>query len=1287
MRWRPGRKRWTALAVLVLLCAAAGWVITHPDLLTPYFARLATRHLLRDADGDLEIGAFSGNMLTGLQLYDVTLKLRGERGAAVDVGVDTLSVDYALGDLLTSPLRLHRVDVRGAVCLARRGDPPPPDAPPEPGSPFALPRFRIDELRIARSAITISGPQGRVEEEIADLDWAGTVKADTSLVLVTREGRLDWLNRDSRLDDLSGHLVVDAERIATEQFLCDLNGHALSAAGERRHDGDLSLRITANDVTIPEVENLIGMALGFQAAGDTRLQLTTRADSLWLDIDFQGELEGYRLEGFQGRSLLANNVLYWDRLEGRINGAWFSGTGTFDVADPEDVVFRLRGDVADVDLSQGLVPEVELPETDGWGWMSLWRRDRTNQTRVSGWLRDGYIAAVPFDSVSVSVEGDSAGVTFHGLELHQADQTAHLAGRADSSGVFLGRLEIDARDLATLPAAWPLPPLRGALKASGTLSGRDPVYDFNGVAAIAAAELGPVRMDSCRADLSIEDVLGAPEVSVEVAGRSLICAGARLGSFTTGGVVTPEAAILHHFRAQNGDTILTFRGQADFGGEWVEYYLPRLDFELEGNAWRLDGPARFRTAPGYLALEPTALTSDFGALSAHGVWDEPGDELDGEIVLEGFDLDLLNSFAAVEDSLNGRLSAILSLGGTPYEPLLGLEARLVDCRTPLADIDSVTVGALFYEDILDIRRLDLHSNFGRLGVSGLITHEGVDPEEFWPGAELDLRLDVSDGDWAFIDQFGIPSLDRIAGVFDGSLEVGGTTYAPEIEGDVSSAPFNVHWLHLDELDGGIAYADGQLTLSRLRGHKESLALTGRIEVPLELDFHSEPVSAPDGPLYMQVSIPPGTDLSALARTCNAFVETSGRGALELVISGRADHPYYSGSVEIEDAGCVIRSLSEVYRDVSCRGEWSGDVLSIHDIRGHEGARGTLAGRGTLTFRGLELEGFDVRLSADRFLVASIPELRALVRSDEIALTGVKVGPDNLIVPRFTGDLVVIEARYVGDFSEQPSISDPRVGTVAPDWLADLDLRAPRGSGRVINRTMELDLGGDVRLVRDLDGLYLRGSMEIDRGHLPVFNNDFQVTRGTLDFSREVGVIPMIDMTAETSVRLPAVQEGGSRRLEKIWVDMTGSAMAPAVAFRSESGYARSNIERMLLGLSPYADADQTTNSALYTGTVAAGFNLLEREVAAELDLVDTFDIESGRVREDGTTQTLIGVGKYIGRDLYVKFAQAVTDQDREAIVEYQITNHLLLQTDISRRLDEALGNTTYNVDLKYRFEY
>jgi autotransporter translocation and assembly factor TamB len=334
-----------------------------------------------------------------------------------------------------------------------------------------------------------------------------------------------------------------------------------------------------------------------------------------------------------------------------------------------------------------------------------------------------------------------------------------------------------------------------------------------------------------------------------------------------------------------------------------------------------------------------------------------------------------------------------------------------------------------------------------------------------------------------------------------------------------------------------------------------------------------------------------------------------------------------------------------------------------------------------------LTGFDVQLAADRFLVASIPDLRALVRSDEIHVTGVKVGPDSVMVPKFTGELEVIQARYTGDFSEKPSVSDPRLATLAPDWLADLRLVGPPRTTLIENRAMELAMSGDVDLVRDLDGLYLRGSMDIDSGRLPVFNNDFRVVTGRLDFSREVGVIPRVDMTAETTVRVVTDAPYAGRRLEKITVLVAGTLDQPEITFRSESGYSRANIERLLLGLAPDA-ADAPVGGGLRDASIAAGFNLLEREIAAELNVVDTFDIESGRATTTGGTTTLIGVGKYLGQDLYVRYAQGITSEaERDLFIEYQISDHLLLQSGMSRRLDVLQGATTYNLDLKYRFEY
>ena len=64
-------------------------------------------------------------------------------------------------------------------------------------------------------------------------------------------------------------------------------------------------------------------------------------------------------------------------------------------------------------------------------------------------------------------------------------------------------------------------------------------------------------------------------------------------------------------------------------------------------------------------------------------------------------------------------------------------------------------------------------------------------------------LEIHDGDWSFLDQFALPALDRLAGRFNGQLRVTGTTDEPLIRGKLRSAPFHVHWLHLDELTGEV----------------------------------------------------------------------------------------------------------------------------------------------------------------------------------------------------------------------------------------------------------------------------------------------------------------------------------------------------------------------------------------------------------------------------------------------------------------------------------------------------
>ena len=1274
-------------ALLVLLLLGGGlWLSGHPDVLSRYLSRFARRNLLHGTGGDLRIRHWGGSIWRGAVLRGVLLDLPARDGRpAVTAEIDTLILSFRLRELLHPPVHLQRVAVRGARVFVR--DAPAGATGKRSAHGVAPPRLTVGELVLSRIALQRADTAGRLTERIERLDWSGTVRSDTAVVLVCRQADVEWPSRESRLSDLRGRIVLGPSGLRIDPLYGRLNDHPFRLRLTRSPAGRLDLTATGEGIGTDEVTSLTGVVLDVPARGDATVTLRGSADTLSLDLAFTGELPPYRLDGLRARGRLVPGRLTWERLTGVINGARFAGQGVVDLARPDRVTLHLQGEATDIDLSRGLVPDVpDLPRTGGAGRLDLLLHPGYPDSRIRAWLTDGFIDAVPFDSLAAAVDVDSTGVHFRRLDLTYGPAVAFLVGDVDTREVFRGRLRVTTPDLGRLPAAWGLPPLRGAALVAGDVTGRADRYDFAGRAVLHGAGVGPVAADTCRLELSVTDALGAPHVRCAGKGAGFRLGGMPLGRFVLVGSVTPELVYLDRFTTQQGDTTVSLRCQVALRDSGAVYYVPELDVDMAGTRWRLERAARLHTAPGVVAVRDLALVSPGGRLAVSGRWDEPRGMVRGSWDLQRLDLDLLNPFLpAAGGYLNGEVSAAGEVEGTPDHPRFSLRASLVDADYPLASIDSLGVVLGYDDGVVAVDTLDLRSDYGRVVVTGRVAHAGTGLADFWPGAALDLDLAFQDGDWAFLEQFAIPALDRLAGTFSGRVHLAGTTLAPRLGGDLYSAPFHVHWLHLDELSGRVDYEDGILTLADLAGRKGTLPMQGRIEVPLELDLLHEPVSPVDGPLFMHFVIPEGSDLTDLAGATNAFALTGGRGGLDLRISGPADHPLFDGWARVTQGECVLRDMSEKYRDVVLEGTWHGDRLTVTRLEAAEGKRGWLRGTGYLDFLGLKMTGFHFGVRGDRYLFATVPDLRALLRTDALAIDGVPVGPDSILVPRFSGPVEVLEARYTGDFEEKEGVTDIRQATVEPEWLADLEIHAEPHAIAVVNSTMELHLGGDVRLIRDQDGLELRGELIVNQGHLPVFNNDFKVREGRVDFSSGTGVFPVLDITAETSVRLPA-PDGGSRRLERITVRVTGNALHPQVSFSSESGYPRASIERMLLGLSPHATDTQTT-SVLETQALAAGFNLLERDIARELDVVDTVDIESGRVRVDGTTQTLIGVGKYIGRDLYVKFSQALADPDREVLIEYQITDHLSLQSEIQRRQDEGLGNTTYSLDLKYRFEY
>lgn len=1288
MHWiRP-----TRLPILIAWLAILGvlaWVGTHPRVVAPFLSRLVTRQLMSQGGGTVKVADFRIRPFEGMDLYGVSVSLPGSDRGLTLISADTVRADFSLADLTGETPRLRKLVVQRPEVYARLGN--HHDTEPETAGKkdAGFVRLGIDQLEIQGAFLEFSGSDGRLLERVSHVEWNGSVHSGDRIHLMLHGCDVAWDTRESLLTGLRGEIVIDDQEFAVPSAFGKLNGNEVRVEGFRRWDGLLDLAVDAHGVSIPEVENLIDLTIGFHARGDLQANFFARGDTVVYSGLFNGELEGYQMSDLVGRAVITEKEVVAEGLQARVNGAWFDGSGLFLVPDEEHVSFVLEGDVADADLAAGLVPEAEdLPRTDGRGHVKIEHEVASEWTRVTGVLRDGFVEVAPFDSCQVDVVAWPDSVDFRDITLHYGPMQAKLTGTSDRDEIFRGRLQAETSDLSLLPPDWQVPPLAGSAQAAGTLAG--PLEDLTFVGDVTGSDVEMDRLaaGAAGADLRIGDLLEDPFVSGAVAGTGLRIGGVDFGEFQAVGAASAHSARIDSFRTVLGDTLVRLAGGASFSDTLQLVDVGRFEISLEGTRWAMEDRTSFSVGRDRFLVPGLKIRSEHGELTTRGEY-RRDQYLDGELHLRGFDLALLDPFVETREPLRGRVTADVTLGGEPGDALMQMQGSLVDAPFALAQVDSLHVEGTYQQGAFHFRDLDLRTNYGDVTGHGSISHPGAALDEFWPGAELDAELQVAGGDWAFMEQFELEALDRMAGSFDGKVTVAGTTDDPLMRGEVRSSPFHIHWLHLDELEGQVWADRSTLVLGDLAGRKESLAVSGRIEIPLDLDFLHEPVAPLQGPFYMQLSIPPGSNLEPVSRMTNAFIQTSGTGSGSVVISGPLEHPLYQGEVELSEAGFVIRDMAEVYRGISATGVFEGDQLRIANIQGREGLRGRLTGSGTLDFEGLLLKGFDVQLELDRFLLATVPDLRVVFNSDNARISSAYAGPDSVLVPRFSGAVEVVKGRYTGDFKEKPGQVDPMAATVAPEWLADLQLHGDPRTARILNREMELYLGGDLDLVRDLEGLYLRGTLDVNMGRLIVFNNTFQVDRGRLDFSREIGFDPQIDVEASTKHRMRSRFSNNSV-IENIFVHVSRTLARPEIEFSSDQGYSREAIQRMLLGLDPYPDVTGGEVDQLRASSITAGFNVLEREIARELNLIDTFEIDQiRRENEAGSTglDPLIGIGKYIGPDLYLKVAQGVKQEDRDIIVEYQINRHLLLQSEIRRRMDENQGQETYNLDLKYRFEY
>ena len=1293
--------RITLLVALLLVTAVVAWLAAHPQVYAGQLGRMVSRNLLDDAGLTLSFRTFEGNPLRGLRLLDVSVVGRGQGTGFTYLRCDTLAISYDARAFLAGEIHVHSLVISNARVLSRRADKLPGPKPKGPAKPIPVPNFRgrrltVDHLEVREASLMVSSPSGEQVEEIGRMRLLGSAKGAGDSVrveVVAVTGR--WPSRKVTVQHAQGSVVLKPSGVHLEQAVAALDTSRAEVRGDIAVGGGLDLQVRGGPVQLTEVFRLLslGQVPRVTMTGTAHIAKT---DSLRLEGFGSGQIATYPFRDVHLKATIHDDWMDVQRAQGILLEAQVDGTAKVGF---KTSVLEARAHMAHADLSQPWTgKDLQWPATDLAADVQI-RVHMVPPVTVDLQVQRGKGEAltVPMDSVYVALHFDEhAGVEFQTARARSLGAALTAEGTIDSAGVAAILVRARAENLDAWRDRFGLPLTGTGLEAAGLLSGPGPFPSLRVGASLRTLDAYGFSAWGAQATVELDRFDSGDNARGDLIAPGLFYRGRRLGALEAEVRRARPVTDITRLSLATGDTTLTaqlsIQEQAD--GR-VHLDINSMHFALSDEMWSLSGPAGATVHGTAVQLDGLDVVSRTGRVQLSGGVDE-NDRLAIRLELREGELALLPRLGVGPADLHGLVSGVVELTGDRDRPDVALSVDVTDAVVAQRAFDRLRLrlasdGSLVRADTLEVESPGASLTLGgsvRMSDAAWLRTLARAPQHWFQQlspAQLDLRVRAHQINPLYWQHPDLPDSSLGTVAFD--LGVGGTALHPQVHGRAEVYNVRSGELILPGLTAEVVADSTGLRIEQgtILAPVEWANVRGKL--PLRLSALRAPRWDPKVGVDLHIETPGEVPLDPLPNIWPHFTRIGGKGILEFHATGDPDHPVLSGRLVVRDGAVQVERTLESFRDVEIDAHFEKNKLLVERVFGHEGMRGQVEAHGEVTFKGLVPDDIWLDIRTDRFQFLSVPRLFGLLRSDNLKLRLARAVPGSPRAPKLTGNVDVIQAEYTGEFAEPGGQSSGGiVETDRPDWLAELDIRTI-GLVTIDNKAMTVRVEGDVRFIRDEAGLTLVGQVDVPQGRVPIFNNDFTITSGRLNFTRGDRLVPQVDITAETNVPVYGDQRELGRSLERVTVQLNGPLSTPTVSFSSESGYDKETIVRLLAGFS-------TTGSGPGRGAIAdvalaGALNQLERGLASDIGLFDTIDIDPGQTSvADQGRSTRIAVGKYLFPQLYLKYGQGFSVGERDVFLEYQIQRHLLFTTEVKRRLREAAtAETEYNFDLKYRVEY
>ncbi len=414
--------------------------------------------------------------------------------------------------------------------------------------------------------------------------------------------------------------------------------------------------------------------------------------------------------------------------------------------------------------------------------------------------------------------------------------------------------------------------------------------------------------------------------------------------------------------------------------------------------------------------------------------------------------------------------------------------------------------------------------------------------------------------------------------------------------------------------------------------------------------------------------------------------------IHLNAEGAINNPKFKGFLDIEEGELPLPEYGVDYKDIRVKlsvddTEVKLDSLFIRHLRGTFLAQGALAMdtsllKGSITSTNITVKAkeffvsrhrdYEIQIDADAFfkdennnptfggkvnVLRSSFNLPALLKMTE---DQGKLNDPLLVQSLKEGE---IKRQTVTDDTTQtlePPTSEPSplmeqlTGTIRLDVPRNTWIRSP---------DMQMELYGNVDVVKNGKVFELFGSLGIHRGYYTLYGKKLVIQEGELIFTGGETLNPTVNLKADYTFR-------DKERLKRILtLSVGGTANDPEISFvLDDVPIPEADAMAYLLFGQPFDDLNYGNQegvsnaipSRMLTGLVSSQ---LGKTIGSTFNL-DMIEIDAG----DNWQNTTFMVGKYITNDLFVTYQRSFGEADNESITPETIT----LEYELSRRLSLRL---------------